>query len=155
MEDFTTEAFAGILNLELDVMCSYATEVLDLPPDEYSIRTQVKYDLENDTNCIIDMVVESNNTICFIENKINSERGMLDKVYDTLKEVGRQAATYTTIAAMLAAGAVAPTRAYAEGRRGRTTEEEDVTTSEGTGITRGYKFEMPEVNNHYILVIFQ
>ncbi|WP_208997335.1 PD-(D/E)XK nuclease family protein [Patiriisocius marinistellae] len=75
MEDFTTEVFVGILNLEEDIKLTFIQDFLKLPENNYSLKTQVKYELENDQNCVIDFVLEGENSICFIENKVNSKEG--------------------------------------------------------------------------------
>lgn len=75
LEDFTTEALVGILNLNEEIKASYITNFLNLPEDKYQIRTQSKYPLQNDIDCIIDIVIEGDNNICFIENKVDSSEG--------------------------------------------------------------------------------
>lgn len=75
LEDFTTEVFVGILNLEEDIKIAFIQDFLKLPESNYSLKTQVKYELDNDQNCVIDFVLEGENSICFIENKVNSKEG--------------------------------------------------------------------------------
>lgn len=75
LEDFTTEVFVGLLNLEEDLKESFITEFLELPKDDYRLKTQMQYFLEDDTDCIVDFVIESDNRICFVENKVNSKEG--------------------------------------------------------------------------------
>lgn len=75
LEDFTTESFVGILNIEEKIKNAYLTDFLKLPPDTYQIRTQSKYPLNDDPNCIIDVVIKGNNNVCFIENKVDSSEG--------------------------------------------------------------------------------
>ncbi len=78
LEDFNTECFANILRLYKDIKLGFISNFLKLPEDDYRIRTQLRKDLSNnddDSNCIIDMVIEGSNTICFIENKIESREG--------------------------------------------------------------------------------
>lgn len=75
LEDFTTEALVGILNLNEEIKNSYLSNFLNLPEDKYYVRTQSKYPLKNDINCIVDIVIEGNNNICFIENKVDSDEG--------------------------------------------------------------------------------
>lgn len=75
LEDFTTEAFAGILENDISLKDSFASNFLNLPEDDYHVKTQKKYILDNDIDCIIDMVVEGTENICFIENKVNSSEG--------------------------------------------------------------------------------
>lgn len=75
LEDFTTEAFAGILETNHYVRHGFIYYFLNLPEDEYLIKTQKKYFLDDDINCIIDIVIEGTYNICFIENKVNSTEG--------------------------------------------------------------------------------
>jgi hypothetical protein len=75
LEDFSTEVFVGILNLEEDIRLAFIQDFLKLPETDYNLKTQVKYELEDDQNCIIDFVLEGESSICFIENKVNSKEG--------------------------------------------------------------------------------
>ncbi|KIA99456.1 hypothetical protein OA93_04630 [Flavobacterium sp. KMS] len=75
LEDFTTEVFTGLLNLEEEIKISFIEDFLKLPKSDFQLKTQVKYELENDTNCIVDMVLQSETHLCFIENKVNSKEG--------------------------------------------------------------------------------
>lgn len=53
----------------------FVNNVLLIEGKGFSIRSQVKYYLEEDKNCIIDIVINNENTICFIENKVDSSEG--------------------------------------------------------------------------------
>ena len=75
LEDFTTEALAGILGLEKNIRDQFIKDFLCLPEGDYFIHTRKKYLLSDDVDCIIDMVLESENTVCFVENKVNSQEG--------------------------------------------------------------------------------
>lgn len=75
LEDFTTEAFVGILKLEPEIKQAFISDFLKLPDSDYTLKTQVRYDLPDDHNCIIDFVLEGDDVICFIENKVNSNEG--------------------------------------------------------------------------------
>jgi hypothetical protein len=75
LEDFTTKILAGILNSNHDIKRKFIQDFLQLKNDEYSIHTHSYHELKNDSNCIIDLKIEGENTICFIENKINSFEG--------------------------------------------------------------------------------
>lgn len=75
LEDFTTEAFVGLLCLEENIKSKFITDFLHLPEGNYTLKTQVHYALKDDTDCIVDFVLESENTICFIENKVDSKEG--------------------------------------------------------------------------------
>lgn len=74
LEDFTTECFAGVLQQHPLVLETF-TDWLNLPKGSYKVTTQCNHYLEEDMNCIIDLVLESNNVLCFIENKVNSKEG--------------------------------------------------------------------------------
>lgn len=75
LEDFTTEAFVGVLKFDNSLLNDFCVMFLGLEQEEFSIKTQVKYSLEDDINCIVDIVIESQNQLCFIENKVNSKEG--------------------------------------------------------------------------------
>jgi len=74
LEDFTTECFAGVLNHHPKVLESFTAWLL-LPKGNYKVVTQKRYTLEEDVNCIVDLVIESESVICFIEHKVNSKEG--------------------------------------------------------------------------------
>ena len=75
LEDFNTECFANILRLYEDVKVEFINNFLKLPEDNYTIKTQLKRDLPQDPNCIIDLVFIGEKNICFVENKIESYEG--------------------------------------------------------------------------------
>ncbi len=75
LEDFTTEAFVGLLKLEPKIRVSFLKEILKIDLDNVTIRTQVHYPLKSDDGCIVDVVIEGNKFLCFIENKVNSKEG--------------------------------------------------------------------------------
>lgn len=86
LEDFTTEALAGLLRLYPDFLKEYLC-LIGLPIDKkYSISTQ-KFYYEERQNCYVDLVLESEDVICFIENKVNSGEGreQLDRYATVLK----------------------------------------------------------------------
>ena len=75
LEDFNTECFANILRLFEIVKNDFIYNFLKLPEDKYVIKTQLKKDLPNNPNCIIDLVFIGKKNICFIENKVESNEG--------------------------------------------------------------------------------
>jgi len=83
LEDFNTECFANILNLYSDIKTDFISNFLNLPKDAYLIKTQLKKDLPNSPNCIVDLVFIGTNNICFIENKVESQEG-----WEQLKRYG-------------------------------------------------------------------
>lgn len=90
LEDYNTECFSELLQFYPSILNSFV-EFLNLPEGNYKVFTQSKYNLSNDPNCIIDMVLESESVICFIENKVNSKEGWeqltsYGKVLDSFKK---------------------------------------------------------------------
>lgn len=75
LEDFTTEILVGILEKDQELLDKYVNEILKIDGSNYNIYSQVKYSLLNEKDCIIDIVIKNENTICFIENKVNSLEG--------------------------------------------------------------------------------
>lgn len=89
LEDFTTEILVGILDGNAELLDKFVNNVLKVDGYGFSIESQVKYTLENDINCIIDMVVSNEENICFIENKIHSGEGkrQLERYTKVLNEI--------------------------------------------------------------------
>jgi hypothetical protein len=75
LEDFNTECFANILVLYPDIRADFINNFLGLPNDEYKIITQLRKNLPDDDNCIIDLVFEGRQHVCLVENKVESEEG--------------------------------------------------------------------------------
>jgi len=75
LEDFTTEILVGILKYDDELLKKFISDFLDLKSDRIKITTQKYYLLDNDINCIVDIVIEGDKEICFIENKVNSKEG--------------------------------------------------------------------------------
>lgn len=75
-EDFNTECFAGILKLFPEVKDKFIEEILDAPKDEYQVVTQLRKNLKEEQNCIIDLALIGKNNVCFIENKVESYEGI-------------------------------------------------------------------------------
>ncbi len=88
LEDFTTEAFAGLLKIEEEIKQDFI-KLLELREDRYEIKTQVRYKLENEKDSIIDIVLEGKNNLCFIENKVDApeKKGQLIKYAKVLKNI--------------------------------------------------------------------
>lgn len=74
LEDFTTEALAGLLRLNPSFLASYR-ELIKLPEDTFKVVTQKHYFLSDTQDCIVDLVLIGKQNICFIENKVNSSEG--------------------------------------------------------------------------------
>ncbi len=70
-EDFTTEVLAGVLQSDGSLLDQFANKVLWIPGSNFTVKTQEKkYE-----NSIIDMVFENHESICFVENKVESREG--------------------------------------------------------------------------------
>lgn len=89
LEDFTTEVFVGLLNLEDEIKNKFLYEFLELPISDYILKTQVHYSLKDDRDCIVDFIIESGDIVCFMENKVNSKEG-----YRQLERYGKVLKTY-------------------------------------------------------------
>jgi len=74
LEDFTTEAFTGVLQQHKDVLAPFVQFIGLNKGENYRVNTQVRKFL-GESYYIIDMVLESSQSICFIENKVNSKEG--------------------------------------------------------------------------------
>lgn len=75
LEDFTTEIFASILSKDDQLLNCFMNTVLKIDGEQFKIKTQQKYDLQDDRDCIVDVVIYNESTICFLENKVNSYEG--------------------------------------------------------------------------------
>lgn len=78
LENFTTEVFAGILNAYPEIRTDFIASVLKLSAgiDFPHVETQKFYELKGkEPNCLIDLVLKNVDSVCFIENKVNSGEG--------------------------------------------------------------------------------
>lgn len=75
LEDFTTELIVGTLETDNGLLDEFINNILLIEGKGFSISSQEKYYLEEDINCIIDIVVKNEDAICFIENKVDSSEG--------------------------------------------------------------------------------
>jgi len=75
LEDFTTEVFSGILNLNTQIKKDFINNFLNIAGSNFVVETQKRYYLEEFGICIIDLVIENEKTLCFIENKVESKEG--------------------------------------------------------------------------------
>ena len=69
-EDFTTEVLAGILDSDKLLLEEFVNVVLKIEGSNFTVKTQVHYE-----KSIIDMVFENKDTLCFLENKVDSSEG--------------------------------------------------------------------------------
>lgn len=70
-EDFTTEALTGILETNQEIV----NDVLKINGEGFSVYSQKRCPLKDEPDCIIDMVFKNTDTLCFLENKIESPEG--------------------------------------------------------------------------------
>lgn len=96
LEDFNTEAFANIIKMYPVIKDDFIENFLELPKDNYFIQTQLKKDLTDYQNCIIDLTFIGNENICFIENKVESSEGdkQLERYSKVLDEYFRDKKHY-------------------------------------------------------------
>lgn len=92
IEDFTTEIFASILTKDNELLTTFMNEVLLVEGCNFKIETQQKYYLQNDIDCIVDVVIHNQDTLCFLENKVNSPEGyrQLERYKKVLEQFQKQ-----------------------------------------------------------------
>lgn len=95
LEDYTTEALAGILENNQNILDEFVNKVLEIDGEGFHLDTQKFYALLNDKNCRVDMVFGNEDTVCFLENKVESpeDHEQLDrysKVLDLKKTAGKE-----------------------------------------------------------------
>jgi hypothetical protein len=76
LENFTTECLVGILESHQGLLHDFAKKFLkieEVSDDENIIIQSQKYYVDNSGRRYIDIVIEGNNWICFIENKVESQ----------------------------------------------------------------------------------
>lgn len=95
-EDFTTEILAGILESNQEILDTFVNELLKIEGDDFYLRTQKTYRLNEDTSVRIDLVFENDGSICFVENKVESFEGenQLDNYADVLDQFSGIKKTY-------------------------------------------------------------
>lgn len=75
LEDYTTEVLVGILEERSFILDLFVNQILRIEGEGFRIESQKKYCLEDDTDCIVDIVIENGKTVCFLENKVNASEG--------------------------------------------------------------------------------
>lgn len=92
LEDFTTEAFVGLLENEPKLLTDFCRNFLKLKSDYFKVQSQKKYFLEKRQDCLVDIVIEGKNEICFIENKVNSTEGyeQIDRYCEILNKLSTE-----------------------------------------------------------------
>jgi hypothetical protein len=92
LEDFVTEVLAGILQTNQSLRDSFVNEVLLIEGSNFKVSTQIRYSLPDDVNCIIDLVFENEDSICFLENKVMANEGdrQLERYATVLENIKQQ-----------------------------------------------------------------
>lgn len=75
LEDYTTEILVGLLQENNNILDDFTENILDIEGECFKVDSQKRYYLKNDTECIVDIVFESKDSVCFLENKVNSKEG--------------------------------------------------------------------------------
>jgi len=103
LEDFTTEILAGILENDSALSDDFANNVLNIQGNDFSVYTQQSYPLNDDScpDCRVDLVIESEDVICFVEIKVESKEGYIQlerygRVLDSLDAKKRKYLRYCT-----------------------------------------------------------
>lgn len=88
-EDFTTEIFVGILEKDSEFLDDYVNNFLKIKGEGFEVYSQRSYTLNTASDCRIDMVIENDEKIIFIENKVDSSEGsgQLEKYSKYLNQV--------------------------------------------------------------------
>lgn len=74
-EDFTTEILVGILSENPEILADFVNQVLGIDGSRFQITSQEHFILEGFKNCRVDIIIRSDNMLCFLENKIGSQEG--------------------------------------------------------------------------------
>ncbi|WP_433745118.1 hypothetical protein [Falsibacillus pallidus] len=72
LEDFTTEVLAGVLKSKPGMLDDFVHKMLNQRGTNWKVMTQVYYPLEDSLNCFVDMVFHNEDSIAFVENKVES-----------------------------------------------------------------------------------
>ncbi|RDI36475.1 PD-(D/E)XK nuclease family protein [Falsibacillus pallidus] len=72
LEDFTTEVLAGVLKSDQGMLDDFVHKMLHQDGGHWKVMTQVYYPLEDSLDCFVDMVFHNEDSIAFIENKVDS-----------------------------------------------------------------------------------
>ena len=98
LEDFTTEILAGILSDRSDIGDAFVNEVLRIEGSGFSFSTQEPFflNVEEFPDCRVDLVVRSEDVLCFVENKVESREGyiQLDRYARVLDDHSSTKKTY-------------------------------------------------------------
>lgn len=75
LEDYTTEILVGLLENNPIILKKFINNIMEIPGENFEIQSQRKFYLKDDIDCIVDIVIENEDMICFLENKVNSTEG--------------------------------------------------------------------------------
>lgn len=91
LEDYVTEILVGLLKSDSRILEDFAKDILNIEGEGFKIESQRKFFLEDDVDCIIDVVLENDSTLCFLENKVNSVEGnrQLERYTKVLKNTNK------------------------------------------------------------------
>jgi len=86
LEDFTTEILAHVLDSDSELRDAFVNTVLGIEGSGFRIYSQQHYPFHkgNRAACRIDLVIKNSDTLCFIENKVDSPAGK-DQLTDYLE----------------------------------------------------------------------
>lgn len=89
IEDFTTELLVGILENNNKLLDKFVNNILLIKGHGFYIDSQKKYYFQEDTNCIIDIVIKNEDVICFVENKVGSseDKRQLNRCAEVLNNI--------------------------------------------------------------------
>lgn len=92
LEDFTTELLVGTLEKDKELLDKYVNDVLKVDGAGFLIKSQGRYYLDDDINCIVDIVIENDEHVCFVENKVNSCEGerQLERYTKVLNNINKE-----------------------------------------------------------------
>ncbi|MBB5395062.1 PD-(D/E)XK nuclease family protein [Mucilaginibacter sp. AK015] len=79
LEDFCTEILAGIFINDPAIGDAFVNELLQIEGTGFTFRTQEHFHSTNPlhSDCRVDLVIRSEDTICFVEHKVESREGYI------------------------------------------------------------------------------
>lgn len=86
LENFTTESLVGVLEEDSILLDDFVNKVLKIHGQGFKIESQKRY-IHQSENRYIDVLIHNHETLCFIENKVDSDiREDQLKIYDKILE---------------------------------------------------------------------
>lgn len=91
-EDFTTEILVGIFDKYPSLLQDYVNDFLKIEGENFKVFSQGCYTLESSNDCRVDIVIENDEKIIFIENKVDSSEGegQLEKYSNFLTSLSKK-----------------------------------------------------------------